>query len=232
MTKNTTMLVGLLATAIGLSSGCCGLRNCNSNCGPFANLGGRLACSGGCGEVYVGEYTNHPPVVDPCGSCDGCACGADFNGGSCQPRRPILEGLATLWGVPYSPTNCGNCGVATCRSCQGGCSSCGRGTGPAFMGSEGGSSCNCGGSENSSSMSYPSGTSTEVHGGSLQPIPDAQARTSPNRTQRIVTRPSSSVQPAQFDEARRSTSTSRKLAPSTQRASSTRLVTVSEDEAE
>lgn len=37
--------------------------------GPLQGLGSRLACGGGCGEIYVGEYINHPPLVDPCGSC-------------------------------------------------------------------------------------------------------------------------------------------------------------------
>ncbi len=96
-----------------MASGCCGLRTCNTGMFPLANLGGRLACGGGCGEVYVGEYINHPPVVDPCGGCGSCSSCDSCNGGtgygyigpSCQPARPIFERISALWAFPmFQPT--------------------------------------------------------------------------------------------------------------------------------
>lgn len=86
-----------------------------------------MACAGGCGEVYVDEYINHPPVCDPCGTCDSCngSCGADYVGGcGCQPDRPIFQWISRFWGIPYNAVNCGNCGAQGCSHCGGGCRTC------------------------------------------------------------------------------------------------------------
>lgn len=125
----------------GALGGACRSGDCGGNCGsgPLAEL---ASCRGGCGEVYVDEWTSHPPTVDNCGyDCGGC--------GNCGQCRPLKSVFKLLWGRPFV-TNCstGLCGP----SCDAGCDSCdGGGTyvdnygdihGGEIMG--GGSSCrNC-----------------------------------------------------------------------------------------
>jgi hypothetical protein len=114
----------LIAVAALYSSGCvcthsslhgpgigcndCGVAACEPGCGCGAG------CSSGCGEVYWGEWTNHPPdCCDPCDNygnyvgdacCDPC----------CTPWSP-WRGLLHLWGYRYTPA----CGVACgCGGCD------------------------------------------------------------------------------------------------------------------
>lgn len=143
-------LVLLLLSCSSFSlTGCVGMRSCS--------VGGAMSCSGGCGEIYVDEYLNHPPVCDPCGSscdggCDSCgtasscgggcggSCGGgcggtDFIGAQGTPCRPILARLSKFWGVKYVPASCGNCGVDGCQSCGGGCDTCGD-AGSGYLGND------------------------------------------------------------------------------------------------
>jgi hypothetical protein len=67
-----------------------------------------LLCSGGCGEIYYGEWTNHPP--DCCDPCD--------NAKQCTPpivrRRGVLFGIFSgLYGKRI-PRDCGDCDPCGC----------------------------------------------------------------------------------------------------------------------
>ncbi len=66
-------------------------------------------CTQGCGEIYWDERINHPPVIDPCGSC------GEFTGASCGVNRPILSRLRDAWGLPY---------IGACECASPGCDSC------------------------------------------------------------------------------------------------------------
>ncbi|MGV3485631.1 MAG: hypothetical protein ACO1RT_14540, partial [Planctomycetaceae bacterium] len=86
-------------------------------CGPCGNgpflLGGGCHGCDGCGERYVDEWINHPPSCDSCDSC------GNHGGQTCGHCRPVLDGLASLWGYRR---DCG-CEATTCGgSCGGGCS--------------------------------------------------------------------------------------------------------------
>ena len=133
MKTNQFALILLSLCSINLT-GCMGMRACRTG-----GLGQALACSGGCGEVYVDEYINHPPVCDPCGGCDSCGggcgtsvcggcddlgcggCGDQFTGARCTPCRPILSRLSQFWGIRYIPASDGNFGLDS--GC--GCDTCG-----------------------------------------------------------------------------------------------------------
>jgi hypothetical protein len=126
-----------------MASGCCctqGRNTCNSysscptggcGAGPLMQMS---SCRGGCGEVYVDEWFNHPPCADDCGYSN-CSCG------QCRPIRSVLR---ALWGTPYIAPGCDSCGsyaAPGCSSCDGG--------GVVTEGHVGGSSCNCGGNHGS-----------------------------------------------------------------------------------
>ncbi len=154
-----------LGCASPCSTGCCddgaprhpGLFDCDCGGGGCSscsgNVLGKLAshksCKGACGEVYVDEWINEPPVADHCGySCGGC--------GQCGQCRPLFSTLKRLWGRPYhtccpSPFQCGG-------SC--GCDSCGTGNtwvSDSYVPSHGsGGSCNCGSSHESYVSPVPS----------------------------------------------------------------------------
>lgn len=221
------------------------MRSCNSGIMPFDGWGARMACSGGCGEIYVDEYLNHPPVCDPCGSCretgggsscDGCGCGgngcdtcgcsgaltcdANYVGYGCQPQRPALQWLSRFWGIPYNPSNCGNCGAQGCHNCQGNCRTC---------------------QPESSAYSahhQPSYESQEVYEGSLQPVPQqrapmnaqpqAQPQTPPQARPQNQPNINAEEVPAEVEKETRITPIAPKisrLAPAQQKRSSSRLVT-------
>lgn len=99
---------------------------CQEGCGFGSNLAGLAnlsSCRGACGDVYVDEWINEPPVVDNCGY--GCDCGTCD---ACCPR-PVLTILKRLWGRRY---------IASCDSAFmcGGCDSC-------YAGGSVAESCGC-----------------------------------------------------------------------------------------
>ncbi len=163
-------------TRLAQSMGCCGMRTCSG----WNGFSARMACAGGCGEVYVDEYLNHPPINDPCGSCDtGCdscgsgSCGANYVGGTCQPSRPVLKRLAQFWGIQYIPSDCGECG-------SGGCDCGGSGSIVSGYSAHSSGDCNCGGSHSGHSVeSAP----MEVYEGSLQPVPQTRQNIVPEPVQ-------------------------------------------------
>lgn len=153
----------ILAGLILMQLGCCtidltcGDGRCGSSCGPVVArdplfdgtlrhrvkgsvhaAANKVACAGGCGEVYWDESVNDPAVCDRCEhlgtSVGGC--------GSCSPW---FVRIANLWGTPYHASGCsdGGClghgslinhvrGHRGCSSCLAsysssrvGCSSCG-----------------------------------------------------------------------------------------------------------
>ena len=131
--KFTAGLFALLA--IVTFSGCaamCQNFGC-ANCGPVAVAGcGDCDECGGCGELYVDPWINHP--ADCCDPCDTCG---NYNGQSCGSCRPLFAGIGTLWGYrnPACPScdecvlpgGCDSCGVAECEGCCEpgcGCDSC------------------------------------------------------------------------------------------------------------
>ena len=153
-----------------------------------------MACTGGCGEVYVDEYLNHPPINDPCGTCDtGCdscgsgSCGANYVGATCQPSRPVLKRLAQFWGIQYVASDCGECGNAGCD---------GGGLGTFVSGHSGHSSsgCNCGESHSQAMMeSEP----TEIYEGSLQPMPQTRGNAMPEPIHSVPANPPANAAPAE-----------------------------------
>jgi hypothetical protein len=99
------LLIGLIST------GCCGMRPC----GPLG-WGYPGGCGSGCGELYVDEYYNHPPVVEHCGgatSADGlggcgASCGVACGGGHANfHTQPLLHRVGDLLGVRYVPAGSG-----------------------------------------------------------------------------------------------------------------------------
>ena len=126
--------IGAILSALVLSqSGCCtidlncGTRACGSSCGPAMardplfdgtlrhrvkgrvhSCANKIACAGGCGEIYWDESINDPAVGDRCDHVGMGSAGC----GSCSPW---FVRLAKLWGTPYRAS----CGSGTCAS---GCS--------------------------------------------------------------------------------------------------------------
>jgi hypothetical protein len=60
------------------------------------------SCERGCGELYIDERLNEPPVCDPCTG------NGEFSGGACGPCKPLWQRVRQLWGTKY----CGSCGEA------------------------------------------------------------------------------------------------------------------------
>jgi hypothetical protein len=99
------LLIGLIST------GCCGMRPC----GPMGwSYPG--ACSTGCGELYVDEHYNHPPVVEHCGGASaavgvagcGASCGVACGDGHANfHTQPLLHRVGDLLGVRYVPAGTG-----------------------------------------------------------------------------------------------------------------------------
>ncbi len=154
--------VAVLAALALIQTGCCTIDlscnsgGCSSGCGPgFAkdplakdplfdgtlrhrvkgkihSCANRVACAGGCGEVYWDESINDPAV------CDRCDDSGHWVGhsGSCSPW---FVQFAQLWGTPYRAS----CPTGSCASgsCSGhgslinhlrgnvGCRSCGESSG-------------------------------------------------------------------------------------------------------
>jgi hypothetical protein len=99
------------------STGCCCIpaSTCGTGCGPAAFMG-HHACSNGCGEVYVGEWYNHPPQVDPCNTCGDYVGSCGHHGCGEQACVPLLHRLSCLWGIRYVDHSCD----AGCTSCDSG----------------------------------------------------------------------------------------------------------------
>lgn len=108
------LLLGTTGCVCVTGSGECGAIGCaGSPCdscaspnefyagGPLSGIvgwngaAGCNSCSSGCGEMYVDEWLNEPPVVDNCGCGECRTCG----------RQPIRSLLRILWGDSY----CGSC---------------------------------------------------------------------------------------------------------------------------
>lgn len=125
----------ILSALFSLQIGCCTIdlncssRNCSSGCGPrferdplfdgtlkhrvkgsIHSCANKIACAGGCGEVYWDESINDPAVCDSCGHLGvSSACG-----GSCSPW---FVRLAKLWGTPYHAScSDGTCNDGSCAS--------------------------------------------------------------------------------------------------------------------
>ena len=117
LARNLTLT--LLGIAAMTATGCVG----PMACGPAGcDTAGPLASSScdGCGELYVDPWINHPP--DACDPCDSCG---NYNGQSCGKCRPILSGLACLWGYRYDGGGaCGQCGLSSCDGCGGAADPC------------------------------------------------------------------------------------------------------------
>lgn len=109
------------ATLMGagvLMTGCCGPMVCGG-------------CNSGCGEIYIDPWINEPARCDPCDSC------GNYNGQTCGSCRPVLSGLATLWGYRYDGgcDGCDSCDAGFEPTCGidapcGGCASCDAGFEP------------------------------------------------------------------------------------------------------
>lgn len=121
----------LLIFGLTLSVGCCGPL-WNPGCGTGCGTGCATACGdgcgacGGCGELYVDPWINHP--ADCCDPCDACG---NYNGQSCGKCRPVFAGVKSLWGYRCDD-GCGcdsGCGVACDGGCDSGCGDCGCGGG-------------------------------------------------------------------------------------------------------
>lgn len=105
-----------LSTAILLFSvGCCGPMWQPSGCGSACGTAACGTCDdgcgscGGCGELYIDPWINHPP--DCCDPCDSCG---NFNGQSCGKCRGVFAGVKSLWGYQC---------VDGSANCDGGCDS-------------------------------------------------------------------------------------------------------------
>ena len=108
------------------SGGCGTLSSCDScgggGCGTcsampmglLSRVAGRATCSQGCGELYIDERINHPPVCDP------CAGEGHYTGSSACDCKPLLSRIGELWGRPY----CGGCECASASCGSGSCSTC------------------------------------------------------------------------------------------------------------
>ncbi len=189
---NSLALWGLLSFSL-VSLGCCGPLACGpAGChGPLSVAA--PACGGcgdcqGCGELYLDPWVNEPAAChDPCDSC------GNYNGQSCHACRPVLSGIATLWGYRYD----GGCGCGphepACDAHAVGCDS--------YHGEAG---CDCGGGHAVASppMTLEEGTILYDHP-QAEPLPapeptpaeaadenDAALRDShiPNRSQPIFRR--------------------------------------------
>ena len=146
MATNHSFRRALSATALtiafaALTTGCCGPMGCGTGaCGSSQGLfGGPIAlgaaaagncggsCGGscgndgcnGCGETYIDEWINTPPMRDSCDSC------GNHNGQTCGSCRPILQGLKSIWGFRCDggPAACQRCDMsafASCGGCDGG----------------------------------------------------------------------------------------------------------------
>lgn len=128
-------VIAVAATGCCVNAGGCGRRSgcgdCGAGgCGILSRVRNSLTCGGGCGELYVDDWHNHPSGPDSCGDCgDGC--------GNPGCRRPLLTVLRRLWGVRYCggcETGCSDCGYGGCDHAGGGvevghagCASCGGG---------------------------------------------------------------------------------------------------------
>lgn len=128
---------GILSALFIMQSGCCtidigcGTRPCGPTCqtgyghgssrdplfdgtlrhrvkGSLHSCANRVACAGGCGEIYWDESVNDPAVGD---RCEPWSSGS----GNCVSCSPWFVRLARLWGTPYSP----DCGQANCGTCLG-----------------------------------------------------------------------------------------------------------------
>lgn len=163
--KKNICLVALLLISSGAGCACgpCGPMmsgGCSTGgCGEAAMVGPRLtpgllagsSCRAGCGEVYVDEWLNEPPVADNCGGCGGCS--------SCGERQPIRTALRLLWGTPYQ------------GSCDGACDSMGDHHGGLHLA---GSDCGCGTSHAHSSHPMMTSPSTMSAPSTPVPVPSSQ----------------------------------------------------------
>ena len=154
----------ILSALLLLPMGCCtidltcGVGPCGSSCGPVVSrdplfdgtlrhrvkssvhaCASKVACAGGCGEIYWDESVSDPAVCDRCEY-------AGHLGGESGTCSPWFVRIAKLWGTPYHANGCaeGSClgngslihhvrGHRGCSSCQsthgldaGGCASCGQ----------------------------------------------------------------------------------------------------------
>jgi hypothetical protein len=64
------------------------------------------SCERGCGELYIDERLNEPPVCDPCTG------NGEFSGAACGPCKPLWQRVRHLWGTKYG----GSCGGAGCQA--------------------------------------------------------------------------------------------------------------------
>lgn len=127
-------------------SGCCGLHQVGPGCvdsceqcdgcwghpipctplDGFCQLCRSTVCSGGCGEVYYGEWASTPPdCVDPCDPC------GDYAGGcnaKCYPGVRIKSFLSCLHGkrlrCDTTPDVFDICSICRHACCVDDCSSC------------------------------------------------------------------------------------------------------------
>lgn len=144
------LLAALVLVATVSMSGCMGIRHvgtgcqdncdqCDGNCsrpiprGPLEGLSmahRSLTCSGGCGEVYYGEWISTPPdCVDPCDECQ------EFTGGcrdKCLPCGRLRGMFSGLIGQRYRCDTsrglfniCDMCAGPYSDPGTGPCSSCG-----------------------------------------------------------------------------------------------------------
>jgi len=130
--------VAALSALLLIQTGCCTIDltcnsgGCGNSCGPsFAkdplfdgtlrhrvkgkihSCANKVACAGGCGEVYWDESINDPAV------CDRCDASGNWVGhrGACSP---LFVQLSQLWGTPYrascasSSCSTGSCASGTC----------------------------------------------------------------------------------------------------------------------
>jgi len=122
-----SLILTILSLALG---GCCsidltcGSGACSNSCGPSIardplfdgtlkhrvaqsvhSCANRVACAGGCGEVYWDESIDDPAVID---RCDHHGLGAT----SCGSCNPWFVRMSSLWGTPYRAS----CGDSTCSS--------------------------------------------------------------------------------------------------------------------
>lgn len=119
---------------------CGGCGDCDATLGPghggpltsLRNWRRSLVCGGGCGEVYYGDWINHPPnCCDPCDN-QVAVVGPHQR---VRPLRATARLLSGLYGVRYcdqcnmAADECccdSGCGVSGCDGdCGGGCAGCG-----------------------------------------------------------------------------------------------------------